>query len=667
MTLHRKVLLIGIDGLGLDLLHSAIDAGLMPAIDSLVCQGASGRLVAGVSTDSAVCWTTLATGCRPDRHRILDGMVFDPLSGGLRPVDGFVRKSHAIWNLATREDRKSVVVGWPASHPADPIEGGFVSDRFFDQPLQLQEQWPVSERSVYPPYLEESLAELRLHVGELSGEDIAPFVPKFEAIDQKRDGRLGLIASSVAETVSYHAVATHLLGSIPWSLALIRYPILDRLADTFLKFRNPLLDGVDHEEASIYGQVMDSSLRLVDNMVSYLLSMSSDADVLICSPFGIQSIDGPVNQASQERSSAPGVLRHEHGCIVISGSGVVADGLVHGAALVDVVPTILARMGLPLGADFPGRVLSEAFTSSPSFTTIPSWESLDGTFGRLDPQQNIGLQDDASDLLGQLMSLGYSAHDPHALMTESNQRLKEDHTLAITHMRAMEWEQAVPLLERVLAARPLDGSVHVLLAWCYLNCGDADRCNSLAQRALLLEGSVGHGQLLLATLAMLDSRREAAIEHLKQAEKTSEHGLSEKIAHVNLMLGRYSESDRFVALALRENPNSAVALYLRAVSLLEQHKNQAAADSALQATGRSFYFPEAHAVLGVALARLGRFPESITALERSVGQRPSVLAHATLARIFEKVLGDTAAAEEHQQAAETLGCGLKKRQNEEKQ
>ncbi|MFM7931223.1 MAG: alkaline phosphatase family protein, partial [Pirellula sp.] len=64
MTLHRKVLLIGIDGLGLDLLHSAIDAGLMPAIDSLVCQGASGRLVAGVSTDSAVCWTTLATGCR---------------------------------------------------------------------------------------------------------------------------------------------------------------------------------------------------------------------------------------------------------------------------------------------------------------------------------------------------------------------------------------------------------------------------------------------------------------------------------------------------------------------------------------------------------------------------------------------------------------------------
>ncbi len=106
MTPPRRLLLIGLDGLGVDLVHPAIDAGLLPAIERLVSAGSSGGLVAGVSTDPAVAWTTLATGTRPDRHRVLDGMVFDPVAGDLRPVDGWARR--VARDLEPRKPRRAL-------------------------------------------------------------------------------------------------------------------------------------------------------------------------------------------------------------------------------------------------------------------------------------------------------------------------------------------------------------------------------------------------------------------------------------------------------------------------------------------------------------------------------------------------------------------------------
>lgn len=662
MTPPRRLLLIGLDGLGVDLVHPAIDAGLLPAIERPVSGGASGSLVAGGSTEPAVAWTTLATGQRPDRHRVLDGLVFDPVAGDLRPVDAWARRAHAIWNLASCEGRSSVVVGWPASHPADPIRGAFVSDRFFDLAAPIGAPWPVPERSLHPPDLAASLAELRVHPDELGAEEIAPFVPRLAEVDQNRDRRLVLVKAALAETVSRHAVATHLLEEGPWSFAAIRYPMLERLAGAFLRFHAPGLEGVDERDAAIYGGVIETALRLLDNMVSVLAALAGESDLVVCSPCGVRCLPGNGSSLSIA-SVAPRLLRHEHGFVAIAGRGVAADRLLHGAAAVDLVPTMLALMGLPVGEDLPGRVLREAFVDPALIATTPavqsiasisSWESLAGDFGRLDPQDAPLAAADAVDLVRQLVALGYLAQDPHAERLERDQRLREDHALAITHLRAFEWTKAIPRLERIVAARPIDGGVIALLASCHLVQGNVARCRELADRAMRIEGSAGHARLLLATIAMTESRRGEAIEHLAQAEATGERDLAEKLAYGHLQLRRFDEADRLVAVAFAENPDSPAAFLIQAMVRLERREDQAAAESALRATGRQFHWPEAHAVLGVALGRLGRVPEAVAALERSISQRPTVLAHRGLAAVLEQGGWDQEQVRRHRAAADAL-------------
>lgn len=647
-TKDERLLLVGLDGLGHDLAQPALEAGLMPALGRMVAGGASGGLISGVLTDPAVAWTTLATGHRPDRHGILDGMVFDPGMGELRPVDGRARRTHALWNLASREGRPSVVVGWAASHPADPIRGAFVSDRYFDAPPPGDAPWAVAEGALHPATLEARLAELRLHPGELEGAELAPFVPALAEIDQQQDRRLNRVATALAETVSRHAVATRLLAEVPWSFAAIRYPLLDRLAGDFLRFRGPLAPGVDAREARLYGGVIDAALRLLDNLVAYLVHHADGAHVVVCSPFGVRSVPGRGDPA------LPGVLRHEHGFVALAGKRIAADGLVHGAAAVDVVPTLLTMMGLPRGTDWPGRVLREAFAAPPLDVAIPSWETLTGDFGRLDPNGPASAADPAEDLVRQLLDLGLPDRDAHAERVEFNQRLREDHALAITHLRAAEWERALPLLERVVAARPIDGGLLVQLGWCHCTRGDHARGRELADRALRLEGSSGPARLLRAAIALRESRRDEAAAELAQAEATGERGLGEKIAQGWLLLGRLAESERGVERALAENPDSAAAHQLQAMLRLARGEHQAAAEAALGATGRCFHFPEAHAVLGMALARLGRFPEAAAALARSITQRPSAQAHRALAQVLAQGYGTPGEARQHLEAAEAL-------------
>ncbi len=332
----------------------------------------------------------------------------------------------------------------------------------------------------------------------------------------------------------------------------------------------------------------------------------------------------------------------------------------HGAAAVDLVPTMLTLMELPIGEDLPGRVLREAFVDParvaaiPSIPSIPSWESLAGDFGRLDPQGPPVATSDAADLVRQLVDLGYLEQDPWSARFERDQRLREDHALAITHLRASEWSQAIPRLERIVAARPIDGGLIALLASCHLVQGNVARCRELADRAMLLEGSVGHARLLLATIAMTESRRDEAIEQLTQAEATGERGLAEKLAFGNLQLRRFDEAERLVAVAFAENPDSPAAFLIQAMVRLERREDQAAAERALRATGLRYHWPEAHAVLGVALARLGHVSEAVVALERSIEQRPTVLAHRTLATVLEHAGWDADMVRRHRESADAL-------------
>ena len=128
-----------------------------------------------------------------------------------------------------------MVVGWAASHPADPIRGAFVSDRYFDPPPPGDAPWAVAEGALHPANLEARLAELRLHPGELEGAELAPFVPALAEIDQRQDRRLSLVATALAETLGLAGDFGHAAANIDddghrkvWTFgATVTVPIFD--------------------------------------------------------------------------------------------------------------------------------------------------------------------------------------------------------------------------------------------------------------------------------------------------------------------------------------------------------------------------------------------------------------------------------------------------------
>ena len=101
----------------------------MPNWKRLSSEGYTAKLRSFAPLISPILWTTAATGVPPDIHRVLDFQEVDPKTGRKVPISGLSRAVPAVWNLASAEGRKVGVVGWWATHPAEEVNGFFISDR----------------------------------------------------------------------------------------------------------------------------------------------------------------------------------------------------------------------------------------------------------------------------------------------------------------------------------------------------------------------------------------------------------------------------------------------------------------------------------------------------------------------------------------------------------
>ena len=63
-------------------------------------------------------------------------------------------------------------------------------------------------------------------------------------------------------------------------------------------------------------------------------------------------------------------------------------------------------MGLPVGEDMDGKVLSQAFVETPQGRIIPSWEEIPGADGRHPPHTRLDPVA-AHEALEQMIALGY--------------------------------------------------------------------------------------------------------------------------------------------------------------------------------------------------------------------------------------------------------------------
>ncbi len=650
-----KVLLIGWDAADWKIIQPLLDSGKMPALAGIVHGGVSGPLASLQPMLSPMLWTSVATGRRAAAHGVHGFEEVDPVSGSVRPASSLSRQVKAVWNILAQTGRTAQVVGWFASHPAEslPHGGVCVSDAFFAG----SGQEPVPARAVHPPDLAETFADLRVREEDIDASVVSLFVPRWEEVVRRGDGRLARLRETLAQCFSTHAMATYLLEHAPAADFLaIHFQAIDHVGHHFMPYHPPRLENIGEESFEWYRGVVDGIYQLQDRLLARTLELAGEnVTVLIVSDHGFQSGSRrpPHTSIDEEGLTA---WHRPSGVLAARGPALRPDELVHGASLLDIAPTILALFGLPAGADMEGRVLREAWREPASLPVvpIPSWEAVPGADGRhppgiaLDPRESAALRE-------QFRTLGYlrDARGEEPTEEAENCRRQNRWNLARALLDGERPHDALPLLEDLYHERPERMDYGLRLAHCQLALGLVPEARATAAEALDGREEQPFAKLVLANVAHRERDFAGSLALLRDAlaVEPTLPGLNNQLGLALVRHGAWEEAEAAFRRALELDGDNAYACLGVAHTLLRRRRYAEAADWALAALGLKFDLALAHFTLGGALARLGENVRAASAFEACLRFAPGNLAaHRILSRLYRQT-GDTARAGFHREAS----------------
>ncbi|MEM9410404.1 MAG: alkaline phosphatase family protein, partial [Planctomycetota bacterium] len=479
MNRSKKVLLVGWDAADWKVIHKLMDEGKMPTVSRLVESGTMGNMATLFPPLSPMLWTSIATGKRPYKHGIY-GFTEPSIDGkSVQPMTNLSRRCKAVWNILNQHDLRSIVVGWWPSHPAEPINGIMVSDFFGKAPKKPGDKWRMMKNCVFPPELQEELAQLRLHPSELQPKHVLPFIPRAAEIDQDKDPRLSMVMKMICECVSVHRASSYLLRTRSWDFAAVYLDAIDHFCHGFMKYHPPKQNHVDQYSYDLYHQVVTQAYIYHDLMLSQLLECIDDqTNVILMSDHGFHP-DHLRPKSIPTEPAGPAVEHRNLGIFVASGPGIKKDHIVGGANLLDITPTILQIYGLPYGEDMDGQPLFEIFEDETRAGTISSWETVDGDDG----QHPKDIQMDSSqsqEAMEQLIALGYvdRPDDDSSIAVEKCQ-CELDYNLARAYMDGGFYGEAIPLLVRLYNHYPLEFRFGLQLSDCLKAMGRRSDLESL--------------------------------------------------------------------------------------------------------------------------------------------------------------------------------------------
>jgi hypothetical protein len=377
-----RVVLIALDGGSLDFVSAAALEGRLPNFGKILDNGAAMHLATIRPTQPDPVWTTVATGKLPTRTGVRSAARYrvpassDPLE--LLPTNcfahglvhfGFITavphtsasvSARPLWSIVGSAGLTAGVVNWPLTYPAQPLRGYLVSDQFYRPGVALAE--PSDSGRDADPAARPALLAMQppalFEEARAAGYRAAPATDG----DARRD--LLDTAPFVTDRM-YEQVAASLGETVRPDLSAVRYRELDTAGHRFLRFSMPRDFGdVSLDERRRYGAVLEGAYGRVDAIVGRALAaLGPDDLLLVVSGFGMEPLS--VGKRLLERYLGTPDLSGTHenapdGFMLAYGT-VVAPGRKSRASVVDVVPTILYFLGLPVAHDMDGRARIDVF------------------------------------------------------------------------------------------------------------------------------------------------------------------------------------------------------------------------------------------------------------------------------------------------------------------
>lgn len=649
----RRVLLVGWDAADWKPIRPLLDAGQMPALERLLARGVWGNLATLDPPLSPMLWTSIATGKTADQHGVL-GFV-QPTEDGtaLRPVLGTARRVKALWNILSQEGLRSNVVGWWPSHPAEPIRGAMVSNFFQRSIKEPGAATPLPDGTVHPPEFAEPLAACRLHPAELTAAHLLPFVPHAAEVDQEKDRRLASLARILSDCASVQAAATWLMEHTDWDLTAVYFDAIDHFGHAFMKYHPPRMAKVSEEDFRLYQGVVAAGYRLHDMMLDRLLDLAGeDATVILLSDHGFHS-DRLRPTEIPQIPTGPAVEHRAFGVLAMAGPGLRQNEVLYGSSLLNVTPTVLTLLGLPVGRDMPAPPLVQAFEEPPVVPYVESWEAaVPGEAGQHPPEAQADPWAE-QEAMRQLVELGYvepAEGDTAARLDRARRDARFN--LARVYLSTVRPELAVPILEELYAEESrLRYYYGFWLAQAYRGAGRVEQALATAEwLQAKIEGPSPALDLLLARLHLQLGDTEAALAELERARRDHPRSVATLVAlgDAYLLARRADEAERVFRETLDVDPDSALGYNGLAKALIARKEYGGATDAALGAVALLYHFPEAHFHLGVAMTRLGWAERAEQAFLVSLAQAPeTALPHRWLARLYRDYLRRPRAAAHH--------------------
>jgi hypothetical protein len=386
-----RVMIVAIDAGSLQFITSATTEGRLPNFGRILDAGAMMHLATLHPTSAEAVWTAVATGKWPQKNGVRSASDYRLAQGGElvqllpdycfahrlvrfgflveEPHTSAALRTRTLWSILSTLGIRVGVVGWPLTDPAPSVRGYLVSDtyhRVASAPIGLE-----GSSAVYPPDVQaDALAALEVAAAEHA--DVLPA----SGLDLRFEtpGRTDR---------AYDRIAQALGRTRPAQVTVVRYQSLDAIGHYFLRYAMPAQFGdVTDEERRRLGSVLERHYMVIDEAIGRAIAaLGPDDMLLVVSGYGMEPL-GLGKRVLELMIGDPDVSgTHEtapDGFLMAYGAPVARVRLPNRASVVDVVPTLLYFLGLPIGRDMDGYARTDlfqrSFTDERPITFIPTYD-----------------------------------------------------------------------------------------------------------------------------------------------------------------------------------------------------------------------------------------------------------------------------------------------------
>jgi len=122
-----RILVVGLDGVPLDLIEPWMRAGELPTLLRFLRQGVVGHLRSTMPPTSAPSWSSFMTGKHPGKTDIYDFLYRAPGTYHFPPVNASLRDGRELWEILSEVGYRVGVLNVPLTYPVKPVNGFMVS------------------------------------------------------------------------------------------------------------------------------------------------------------------------------------------------------------------------------------------------------------------------------------------------------------------------------------------------------------------------------------------------------------------------------------------------------------------------------------------------------------------------------------------------------------